>query len=534
MATNQCLEVQPDAARVMEGLRDTGYQFHTAVADIVDNSIAANATSIDLKIDMDFRGRLRVAIADNGHGMDQQGLVNAMRYGSDRRPSQKSLGKFGLGMKTASTAFCKILRVTSRSSRDADLLRATWDLGHIAEVNRWELQFDAPDPETLAHFNDIATEGTGTVVVWENVDRLLKDYKDSGGTHAAKALKKNIDLLKEHLGMVFQRFLDENDARERNVKISVNGDPVFAWDPFCSGLSEKVATLVVPVSTPAGDAEFSLKAYVLPRKDEFPSEEEYKNAKINNDRQGIYIYRENRLIHDADWLGMYLKEPHYSLLRVDLSFDHKLDEALHIDIKKSQILLDEAILNVIKERFLPAPRREASNRARMIENQNVLKKAKATHAGSNSNIGAKQSEIKKPDLKVVNQATGECQVINDNGTFKIKLAIDTAKRPGEFYVQPVTDLQDGVLFVPALIDGHNAVQINTSHPYYKKVYIPNSKSGTAISGMDSLLWALCNAELSAWSDATKDYFEELRYELSKSLRKLVEDLPDPEVVDEAA
>ena len=104
----------PDPARTMEGLRDMGYSFETAVADLVDNSIAANATTVDISVQLDFRGQVRLAIADNGHGMDRKHLVEAMTYGSVRRSDPASLGKFGLGLKTASTAWCRRLSVISR------------------------------------------------------------------------------------------------------------------------------------------------------------------------------------------------------------------------------------------------------------------------------------------------------------------------------------------------------------------------------------------------------------------------------------
>ena len=529
-------EVEPDPARTMEALRDTGYEFNTAIADIIDNSIAAGATEIDIKMNMDFRGQLRISIADNGCGMDKEGLKSAMKYGSPPRPSPKSLGKFGLGMKTASTAFCTVLMLTSKSKPEDELVRAIWDVQHVARVNQWELGFDKSDQETIDHFEEVAGNGTGTVLVWENIDRLLKDYSDPGGNHAQKALKKIEEKLGEHIGMVFQRFLDPEDKREDNVSITLNGSTIEAWDPFCKQYSELVAEEVIPVETEDGEVvEFSLKAYILPRKDEFPSDEEHKKAKLSNERQGIYIYRENRLIHDADWLGMASKEPHFSLIRVDFSFDHKLDEALHIDIKKSQIILDEAIIEVVRDRFLPAPRREANSRYRMRQNNAVTQKAKSSHDGSNSNIRAKEGEINSPKVTIVNPNTGEGTVENTKGTFKIKIADVAAAKPGEVYVQPVESLDDGLLYKPALIEGHNAVQINTSHPYYKKVYVPNYESGITIRGMDSLLWALCNAELSAWKEETQDHFEELRYELSHSLRKLVEDLPEPDVdIDEAA
>src|SRR4051794_4416782 len=131
------IEVPPDVARITEGLRDTGYDFNTAVADIIDNSIAAEATVVDVRLAADFGGSLLLSVTDNGEGMDRDALVNAMKYGSKRRPHAKSLGKFGLGLKTASTAFCKRLSVISRAVGNSPPLRATWDLEDIAAVNSW-------------------------------------------------------------------------------------------------------------------------------------------------------------------------------------------------------------------------------------------------------------------------------------------------------------------------------------------------------------------------------------------------------------
>ena len=101
------VELPPDPERMIEGLRDTGYKFNTALADIIDNSIAANAELVDVTVSMDFRGNIIVSVADDGIGMNRDELINAMKYGSDRRESAASLGKFGLGLKTASTAFCR-------------------------------------------------------------------------------------------------------------------------------------------------------------------------------------------------------------------------------------------------------------------------------------------------------------------------------------------------------------------------------------------------------------------------------------------
>ena len=170
-------EILPDADRVIFGLRDTGYDFNTAVADIVDNSITAGATKVDISLNVDPRGNISLYIADNGCGMDMQGLRNAMKYGSKERDNIKSLSKFGLGLKTASTAFCRCLSLVSRGT-DMTPRKIQWDLDYIAKVNRWKPKTMNPSKSELTVLNSVAGEGAGTVVIWEKVDRLLeKDLK---------------------------------------------------------------------------------------------------------------------------------------------------------------------------------------------------------------------------------------------------------------------------------------------------------------------------------------------------------------------
>lgn len=101
-------------------------------------------------------------------------------------------------------------------------------------------------------------------------------------------------------------------------------------------------------------------------------------------------------------------------------------------------------------------------------------------------------------------------------------------------MQPVDSIDNGLLFAPIMISGNRGVQVNRSHPYYSKVYVPNLNRGVTIQGMDSLLWALAIAELTAYHDETTRHFEDLRYELSRILSRLVESPPDPEVSENAA
>ena len=331
--------------------------------------------------------------------------------------------------------------------------------------------------------------------------------------------------------MTYQRFLDSKDKRARNIRIKLNGEAVRPWSPFQEGMSELVADETVEVDTGGPkDAEFTVRAYILPRREEFPDEKLARAARISSDMQGIYIYREGRLIHSADWLGMFAKEPHGTLLRVEFSFDHRLDDALHLDIRKSQIILNDELWRWLRDTFLTAPRREANTRYRKGRAKDISRTAQnGVHVESNRSIANKEAEVGGPKVTVNNPATGDVTVTNNRGSVKLKLPVSSAASPGQVHVEPADDVTDGVLFEPAIIEMHKAVRINTIHPYYHKVYVPNRNDSVTVQGLDSLLWALCLAELSTTTDGTKEIFGDMRFEVSRILRKLAEGLPEPDL-----
>ena len=521
----------PDPERVMEGLRDTGYNFNTAIADIIDNSIAADATRIDISIDLNPKGDLTVYIADNGYGMDEDGLKNAMRYGSKKRDDPSSLGKFGLGLKTGSTAFCRCLSVVSRGSGDETVRKVQWDLDYIAKTNAWNLKQPIATEDEIDVLDTTANGGTGTLVIWEKIDRLLKRYKNLSSQR--NALKRTISSLQFHISMVYQRFLDKNDDRARNIDITLNGTSVEAWDPFC--LSEedtyKLADEIIDVEMPDGKVStFTIKAFMLPRRESFSTSKARENAKISNDMQGFYIYRENRLIHSSDWLGMFIREPHFSLLRVEFSFDHTLDEVFNVDIKKSRILLNEEIFSYIKDQVMPAPRRAAEERYRKGTNKEIVNKARDAHEASNKNIEEKANSVEESRVTVTGE--NEVQLENRNGIFRHKITIRSSGKAGQYRVIPVETLDDGQLWNPCIVDGgKHAVELNQSHPYYQKIYYPILAQNVMVTGMDALLWALAEAELSTFNAETKEQYEDMRIQVSRYLKKLIADLPDPEPED---
>jgi Histidine kinase-, DNA gyrase B-, and HSP90-like ATPase len=330
-------EVVPAAARTISSLRDIGYELPQAVADLVDNSIEAGATSI--QVDLHFAGiDSWIRIADNGEGMDSSTLTESLRYGSARDYEDEDLGKFGFGLKAASTSQCRRVVVASRVAPVKARIEArALDLAHIEKTNRWEILIVEP-PDRPVQLTEPLQTSTGTVVLWEDLDRIL-DYKDPWGGWARRKLLEQADLIAEHLGMIFHRFLS-GEARGPKVQIFVNGAAVEAWDPFCRSES---GTTTLPeqdfrVASDNGLGIVHLRPFVLPDKAEFSDSAAWQHASGPlkwNRQQGLYIYRNERLIQWGGWSRIRTLDEHSKLARVALDFSPNLDTAFGINISKA-------------------------------------------------------------------------------------------------------------------------------------------------------------------------------------------------------
>jgi hypothetical protein len=334
-------EVVPAAARTISSLRDIGYELPQAVADLVDNSISEGASTVS--VDLHFDGTDSwIRIADDGFGMDTATLTESLRYGSARDYDDEDLGKFGFGLKAASTSQCRRVVVASRIAPERARIEVrALDLGHIERTNRWEiLVVDPGDRPT--YLTDPLQTHPGTVVLWENLDRIL-DYKDPWGAWAKRKLLDQAEAIAEHLGMVFHRYI-AGDVRSRKLQILVNGSVVEAWDPFCR--SEQATTSLPEhdfrVASENGMGIVHVRPYVLPDKTEFSDAVAWQRASGPlrwNRQQGLYIYRSNRLIQWGGWSRIRTIDEHSKLARVALDFSPKLDAAFGINISKAIVKL---------------------------------------------------------------------------------------------------------------------------------------------------------------------------------------------------
>ena len=337
------VEVTPSARRLTASLRDVGYDLATAMADIVDNSISAGARTVDIETVFDGVNS-HIIIADDGSGMSGSQLDEALRFGSRRSYASGELGRYGLGLKTASLSQCRRLTVVTRQSpiRCRASIR-TLDLDHIDETDRWEL-IDPPTDTNAYRALEWIENGPGTVVVWELLDRILPANRPESGW-GRRRITQAAATISEYLSMVFHRFLERDDP----VVITVNGEKLKAWNPFAPGEEETVELPAIRFDVPTGSggsSEVLLRRFLLPTRARFSSAEEFERLggpNRWNRQQGLYVYRADRLIQSGGWVGIRGVDEHTKLARAALDFDTDLDEQFRINVAKMRVALPPEI-----------------------------------------------------------------------------------------------------------------------------------------------------------------------------------------------
>jgi hypothetical protein len=329
----------PSARRLMASLRDIGYDGPAAVADLLDNSVDADARNIDVVLAADGADSW-IRVADDGRGMSSGRLDEAMRYGSSRTYGEEDLGAFGLGLKTASLSQCRRLTVATRTSAGGRIEIRRWDLDHIAQHDRWELQRLTPAQCDQRLIGPL--EGTaGTVILWERLDRVL-EYARPDGRAAMSRLVNLTEEVREHLSMVFHRFLSGELRRGRSrISITVNGEWLDPWDPFSR---DQVATRKLPrqwlmLGYDGRQHRVGVQPYILPNQIHYSSPEAHAEAagpKHWNRQQG-------RLIQSGGWNRLRTTDEHSKLARIAVNIPPGTDAAFRTNVSKMAVTLPSEI-----------------------------------------------------------------------------------------------------------------------------------------------------------------------------------------------
>lgn len=320
----------PRAGAMLEALRGLGYTTASALADVIDNGISAGASNIHVRFDWAGE-RSKISILDDGRGMSDSELESAMTLGARNPLEERSatdLGRFGMGLKTASFSQCRRLTVVSKMLNDqASCLR--WDLDAIAAAPDlgWRM-FEGPANGSEASIALISSVISGTLVLWECLDRIVTPG------YSLDHFADLIDDVESRLSMVFHRLIE---GPTPSLQLFINDKKVSPWDPFMIGHPAK------PWHSPvARNMAIEVQCHVLPHKDRL-TEEQFRIAggpEGWTSQQGFYVYRNRRLLLAGGWLGLgqgraWNREESHRLARIRLDIPNTADADWKIDVKKS-------------------------------------------------------------------------------------------------------------------------------------------------------------------------------------------------------
>lgn len=332
---------EPVANVLMNSMRSMGYTFEAAIADIVDNSISAKAKRIDIKFPVD-PGHLYVAICDDGSGMDSDELFDAMKYGSEKKKNGRStddLGRYGLGLKSASLSQCRKLTVISK--KDEIYSAYSWDLDVIEKEEEWlVLEYSDNEITELPFHNYLDNKNSGTVVVWENFDFMEKNTGD-----VYLGLAKLEESLSHHLELVFHRFMSRKD--DTKVDIWIDNYKLVPLDPFLE--NHKKTNIRRKINIAVEDSNgiertVVAQPFILPFQKDMSKEDKVLVGGTEDYRtkQGFYIYRNERLIIWGTWFGRHKDElTKHARIRVDIP--NTLDDIWCLDVKKQSASIPSSI-----------------------------------------------------------------------------------------------------------------------------------------------------------------------------------------------
>lgn len=503
------VDISPNAAKLIESLRHVGYDNYAAVMDIVDNSLDAGATTCHIWWKKE-KGQPMILIGDNGTGMDESTLNQAMRLGSlaDKNP-ETDLGRFGMGLTTATLSLCR--RVTILTKTEAgELLKGTTDIDEMIAENKFKMEIGGITSEDISLFNEITGNGKcGTVVQLHKVDRLTNTN-----------LSVAADILRKKIGRVFRIFLQNKRA------ILINGKVAEVFDPLnpVSGESSKI---ILDESFPfnvdgSGDSReelVRLKVAFLPD----VSPEMARDLNINTNGQGFYVLRNLREIVDGYSLDIFTKHPSLNRFRAEIQVSGRLDEAIQIDFAKSKVNLRQSLADKISALVTPHITHIRKNYRKDVAKSNI---ERVQHTESEQEISKKAKILElppKPRLSQPEKPTPESKP----GRKKHEQSDKPVPQDGTSRLRRVCRFEEvdfgsqGQLYETYPDGATIVVQLNTAHPFYERIIEPYTQDTSLRNAIDFLLFSLASAEMKHSTDQEKvELMTGYKTTVSSNLRSL--------------
>lgn len=355
--------VNPNVSNFIKSLRDVGYTIEVAIADILDNSITAKSSEVHLSLLEN--DNMKFCMLDNGEGMTENELLEAMRLGTKNPEEQRQnqdLGKFGLGLKTASFSQCRKLTVISKKDQKVSIKQ--WDLDYIAEKNEWALITpEISSFEKIPLIDDFKKQKSGTLVIWENIDSYRKEE-----------LTSIIMNLRNHLSLVFHQYL-EGSSKHKALTITINNNPLKPFNPF--NINHTATQQIASEKIIVNNSSIIIQPFILPHHSKLSQQEyeKYATDKGYTAAQGFYLYRARRLLIYGTWWGLHKSNDAHKLVRIKIDISNDQDMYWGIDIKKSTANPAPEIKNDLKriiKQVNEKGSRPYTGRSRRIEDKNII------------------------------------------------------------------------------------------------------------------------------------------------------------------
>ena len=503
-------ENAPNPAKLIDSLRFLGYDNNSALADICDNSWDADADQVSIDID-GKKEAITIAIADNGKGMNEETLDQALRLGSlaDHNPAS-DLGKYGMGLVTASLSICRRTEVITRQA-GGPLLYSVVDVDEIKEKNSFCKYLGPATAEAEKSFRAFGAPESGTVIILSKCDHLYSANSN--------IIVRNI---RPHLGRVYREFLNAGK------RLIVSGEAVAAVDPMMIADGASVRsdeTYPVEYVDDAGASQtedLRIRVVLLPNL----SPEENKERNINIKGQGFYILRNFREVASAETFGLMSRHNDYNRVRAELYFPAALDELMGVNFTKHQLKPKESVTDLLNRTVV----REMAALAKLLRKEHVhVENASISHDEASRAIEKKANLLIKPTMDVERRAAPERRegTVREpqGGTKTRKNYGDTQPKeialPCRF--ETVSMSASGPIYEASPEGKTVVIQWNVDHPFYQRFILENKDNPGMITATDFLIYSLAAAELKYDDDGSRVMIENIRGALSSNMRTLLAD-----------
>jgi hypothetical protein len=497
---------EPNAAKLMDSLRYLGYDNYSAIFDLVDNSLDAEAKTINIVISQ-VGGDAMISIADDGYGMDEKVLDEALKLGSlTDRNSTSDLGRYGMGLVTASLSIAKRTSVLTRSN--GTLLKSVTDVDEIKKRNEFCKFLGKASAEDAQQFAKAIAKGTGTLVVLTKCDNLKNQN-----------LSVFRNTLRGKLGQIYRYFLISGK------KIFVNGESVSPRDPLM--LEEKETqvfsdeTFEISLKSNEGREvtdQLRIRIVMLP---DFGADGN-RERKIGQRGQGFYILRNNREIAEGERLDLFTRHNDLNRFRGEIFFSGIFDEFMGVNFTKHEIDPHQAIRDKI-ENLVGGQIRTIRNRIKAsrvtAEDKDIThdESEKIINAKSHLLIRPKPVKTEKSDQASPAGATGSAGK-KSNGN----QAATTESHPrANVRFESVTLGASGPIYEAEQVGRVIVIQWNIDHPFYQRFILERKDDQTLRTSVDFLVYSLATAELTTLNEDNFETLQNIKSVMSSNLRSLL-------------